>query len=129
MKKLFLSIIITLTFFLGFASPAYADTCDDLKKQFEDAAAGDLAEKFPQYCTEGSVYSKVTTFLYYMVGIVAVLAFMYGGYLYMLSGGDETQTKKGKEVLKWAVIGVIVVLAAALIVNVVIRALVDNQIF
>jgi len=131
MKKFFISIAIVLSFLSPVLLPAaaQADTCDDLKKQFQNANASDLAEKFPQFCSEGAVYSKVTTILYTLIGIAAVLAFMYGGYLYMLAGPNEAQKKKGLEVLKWAIIGVIVVIFAALLVNFLVKLVVDNKIF
>lgn len=131
MKKAFITIFTALSIFSTLLTPAVAraNTCDDLKKQFQNANASSLAEMFPQYCSEGAVYSKVTGVLYTLIGVAAVLAFMYGGYLYMLAGPNAAQKKKGLEVLKWAIIGVIVVIFAALIVNILIRFVVDNTIF
>ncbi len=130
MKKFFITFVglsISLTMF--FPMVVRADACDDLKQQFQNANAADLAEKFPQYCSEGAVYNKITTILYSLIGIAAVLAFMYGGYLYMLAGPNPAQKKKGLDVLKWAVIGVIVVIFAALIVNLLVKLVVDNTLF
>ncbi len=131
MKKFLITLAAALSMLSPMLAPAvaHADACDDLKKQFQNANASDLAEKFPQFCSEGAVYNKVTGILYTLIGIAAVLAFMYGGYLYMLAGPNEVQKKKGLEVLKWAIIGVIVVVFAALIVNLFVKLLVDNTIF
>ena len=45
----------------------------------------------------------------------------------MTAGGNAAQAKKGRDVLVWAIIGLVVVVTAAVIVNVVIKAIVENQ--
>lgn len=53
------------------------------------------------------------------LGLTAVLAvgfIVYGGFLYITAAGDDSQIKKGKEALKGAIIGIIVIgLAYALV--------------
>jgi len=43
-----------------------------------------------------------------LIGILAVAAFVYGGVLYLTSGGSEEQSGKAKKVLGYAVMGLIV---------------------
>ena len=43
------------------------------------------------------------------IGAVALLMFVYGGFLMLVSGGKPEEINKGKNVLVWAVIGLIVV--------------------
>lgn len=38
------------------------------------------------------------------VAVIAVLAVMYGGVLYLLSSGEEEKTKKAKNVIIWALL-------------------------
>ena len=47
-----------------------------------------------------------------LVGIVAFLMFLYGGWLYLSAGGDAGKTKKGKETVVWAAIGLIAIFAS-----------------
>ena len=130
MKKLVHTFFVA-TFLLSMLlipQVVFADACDDLRAQLQNAGGGELLNQLPQYCTEGQVYQQLVTVLYGLIGIVAVLFVVYGGYLYMTAGGNDQQRKKGATVLKWAFIGVLVVLAAAVIVNIVVSLLVDNRI-
>lgn len=102
--------------------------CEFLRNQITNAGGGNILKDLPAYCTTGSVYKKFIDFAFYAIGIVAVISVIYGGYLYMTSAGNETQTKKGRSVLIWAILGLVVVLLAAVIVNVVFNTLVENRV-
>lgn len=51
------------------------------------------------------------------VGSLALLVFIYGGILFLFSGGNSDQVEKGKAALKGAAIGLVVVFASYLIVQ------------
>lgn len=57
-----------------------------------------------------------------LTGFVAVIVIIYGGAQYILSRGDEDQAKTAKQVILYAVIGLIVIGLSAAIVNFAIRA-------
>ncbi len=129
-KKLLIAAVITSglvggAYTLGF-SAASADACTDLEAQI---GRGDptIVGTLPKYCTTGAIYNKIITGALYAAGIVAVIAIIYGGYLYMTAGAGEEQRKKGRTVLTWAVIGLIVIILATVIVNIVIQAIVENR--
>jgi hypothetical protein len=46
------------------------------------------------------------------VGILLLVLILWGGFLYMLSGGSEERTKKAVGVIRNAIIGVIIILCA-----------------
>jgi hypothetical protein len=48
---------------------------------------------------------------------------IYGGYLYMTAQGNEDQVEKGKDVIKNAVIGIVIIFLAYTITNFVISKL------
>ena len=52
-----------------------------------------------------------------IIGYLALGFVIYGGYLYILSGGDAGKVAKGKKTLLGAVIGVAISLLASVIVN------------
>jgi hypothetical protein len=52
-----------------------------------------------------------------IVGVIAVAMIVYGGFLYITSGGDENKAKQGTQIITYAAIGIIVVLAAVVIVR------------
>ncbi|MBI4435119.1 hypothetical protein HY630_00455 [Candidatus Uhrbacteria bacterium] len=58
-----------------------------------------------------------------ITGSVALLMFVYGGFLWLTSGGVPDRVKKGKEVMKWAVLGLVVIVGAYTIVRAIVSAL------
>ncbi len=50
------------------------------------------------------------------LGLVAVAMIIMGGFMWMTSSGNEQRVTKGKEIIKWAVVGLMVVLLSWAIV-------------
>lgn len=67
------------------------------------------------------VISIVNYFLTF-VGLIAVVAIIYGGFLWILSGGDEENFTKGKKIVLYAAAGIILILLSYTIVNFLIGA-------
>ncbi len=57
------------------------------------------------------------------VGSLALLFFIYGGLMFLLSSGSTEQVSKAKGIIKAAVIGLILVFVSFLIISFVLRAL------
>lgn len=57
-----------------------------------------------------------------IVGIVAVAFLIYGGFLYITSGGNEEQAESGKKVIQNSIIGIIIIILSYAIVTVIINA-------
>lgn len=62
-----------------------------------------------------------------VLGIVAVIAIIIGGVLYMTSAGDAGKIKKAKDTIMYACIGLIICVLSAAIVNFVISILPDSS--
>lgn len=58
-----------------------------------------------------------------LIGVIAVAYLIYGGYTWMTSQGAEPKVKAAKEIIKNAVIGIIVILLSEVIVNFVVGLL------
>lgn len=56
-------------------------------------------------------------------GSVALLMFVWGGFLWLTSRGETAQVTKGKDTLKWAAIGLVIIFTAYILVNAIITAL------
>ena len=52
-----------------------------------------------------------------IVGAVALLFLVYGGFTLILSGGNEDRVRQGKEILTGAIIGLVIVFTAYLIIQ------------
>ncbi|WKZ28799.1 MAG: pilin [Patescibacteria group bacterium] len=44
-----------------------------------------------------------------IVGALALLVFIYGGFIWLTSGGEAGKVSAGKEAMKWAAIGLVVI--------------------
>ena len=51
-----------------------------------------------------------------LVGSLALVMFIYGGLTWMLAGGAREKVQKGKDILIWATIGLIVIFASYAII-------------
>lgn len=60
---------------------------------------------------------KFVSYLFTIVGALALLAFIYGGFTLILSQGSSDQVKKGKDILVAAVIGLVIVFSAYMLVR------------
>ncbi len=57
------------------------------------------------------------------VGSLALLFFIYGGIMFLISSGNTEQVTKAKGIIKAAVIGLIIVFASFVIISFVLKAL------
>ena len=84
---------------------------DDLEKQ---AAGCDLQSADPQI---GSTVQNVINVVIAVLGIVAVAFVIVGAVQYLTSQGDPNKTKKGRDTILYAILGVILAGLAFTIVN------------
>ena len=52
-----------------------------------------------------------------LVGIIFFVLIIYGGYLWLSAGGNEEQVKKATQILKSAIVGLIIALLSFMIVR------------
>ena len=58
-----------------------------------------------------------TNFFLGFLALIAMLALIYAGFLYVTTLGNEEQAKKAKNIVAWVVIGIIVIFLAYALVN------------
>jgi cytochrome bd-type quinol oxidase subunit 2 len=63
-----------------------------------------------------ALITRLTQIVTEVAGIIAVAMIIWGGVLYMTSGGNEERKEKGKKTLTWAIIGLITTICAYAIV-------------
>lgn len=69
------------------------------------------------------VIIRIIRYVLSLVGVVLFAMLIYGGFMYMTSAGNEDQIKKAKNVLTYAIIGIVIIAMAFLIAEFVIGAL------
>ena len=85
--------------------------------------------KCQQYCGEYgvndfvSLAKRASDIILGLSGSLALLAFIYGGVMFLISSGNNEQVSKAKSILMGAVIGLIIVFISFTIVNFVFKGL------
>jgi hypothetical protein len=59
--------------------------------------------------TPQALIGKVITAVIGVVGSIALLMFIYGGIIWMTSSGSSEKVKKGRDILIWSAIGLVVI--------------------
>lgn len=115
MKKLCISIIIISTFFLNF-NVVFA--------QGPGGGGGTTPVKLTNPLTGNSTSTDIPTLIgkvikiaIGIVGSLALAIFIYGGFVWMVSAGNEQQVSKGKAIITWAVLGLIVIFMSYVLVS------------
>lgn len=69
----------------------------------------------------------VLQYLLFFAGLIAVVALVIGGYWYLTAAGNEEQAEKGRKAILNAIIGLVVVILAYAIVNIVTHTLTSGS--
>ena len=102
--------IILLIVFLGLLLPSVLADVADLDT---DISPEDK-EKFDQILQP---VTKVYNFVKYIASAVALLFLLYGGISYMTAGSDPKQKDQAKNIIMYVIIGLVIIWAAPLIVE------------
>lgn len=93
------------------------------------AVYADPSDLFPSACSGSkvcsdasnqnvtNVFKTVIEVLIWASGIISVLVIIIGGFMYVLSAGDQAKVTKAKDTVLYAVIGLVVTLLAFSIVK------------
>lgn len=73
--------------------------------------------------TPEALIARVITYVLGLVGSLALLMFIYGGIIWMTSSGAQEKVKKGKDIIVWSVIGLVVIFMAYIAVRFIIEGL------
>ena len=108
-----LAILLVLWHFVGVpgAEAALIDTSDN-PENISAATGGEGSFR--------TLARTIVNFFLYFLGFVATVMIIYGGILYVTSGGQDEQTGKAKKILMYAIIGIVIILLSFAIVNTVI---------
>lgn len=88
----------------------------------KDSLLSQIANTFsglgiPQNELGGSQLQNVLSFVFVIAGIIAVIMILVASLQYITSTGDPQKTKKAKDTIIYALIGLVVAISASVIVN------------
>jgi hypothetical protein len=117
-------LIISLFCLLSFSAAGLAIAADQKEDINTDTGSvslsnplgDDKADRDPKVLI-GNVINAVLG----VVGSLALLMFIYGGFTWMTASGNSDKVQKGKNILLWATIGLIVIFTSYALVNFIIQ--------
>ena len=117
MKKLLTSVAITIMAFLGVGSlaisqtaPALASGLDNVTEYTTSANDGNTTEIMP-------VVQVIINVVIGIIGLISVVMIIVGGIMYTTSQGQPDKVKQAKDVILYAIVGLVVALLAFAVVN------------
>ncbi|MFH1047921.1 MAG: hypothetical protein V1738_06485 [Patescibacteria group bacterium] len=131
-KKFFISILLLPVLFLLAMPIALAETTEKAGSQpatgtAETAAAADGGLRIVPACATDSgvpqldcvllTLGNIAQLILALTGSLALLMFVYGGFLMLSSGGSSSKVEQGKNTLKAAVTGILIVLLAGYLIR------------
>jgi len=124
---LFIFLSCSLLVFLNICTVEAQSGFDKFTEGYEKTGekAGYTESELDKDLTQviGKFINALLTFL----GIIFLLLMIYGGYVWMLSRGNEKETEKAKNIIRNALIGLLVVVGAYSITFFVSYSLYDSQ--
>jgi len=80
-------------------------------------ASSGIANPFPTVPANHSTILGVFNIFFGIIGALSVLFVIIGGFRYVISGGNPQGTSQAKDTIIYAIIGLVVTVAATAIVN------------
>lgn len=112
-KKTWTAAVIGLAIALG--APTFLKTIQEILGGKDDGASAEDWVK--DGLTLKEVVTRTLDLLLSIFGILAIIALVVGGVMYLTAYGDEKKIDTGKNVVKYAIIGIVVALASLVIVR------------
>ncbi len=110
-KKAILAAIIGLA--LGIAAPAFLREIGSILGW----TTPNVPSRVGTSLSLLEIMTNVLSFLLTIIGIIAIIMLVIGGFLYLTAAGNEDQIDRGKKIVKYSVIGILIALAAMVIVK------------
>jgi len=87
-----------------------------------DPSTGGITPSFPNPLAAESIDQLLDAVIRLMITVgvpVATLFIIYAGFKFVTAAGDEAELKKAKDMLKWTVIGIAILLGSSILAGVI----------
>lgn len=95
--------------------PAYAQATKDAICDGIGATGGNCNAK-PAEDSVNNLVATIINVFSWIVGVIAVIFVIYGGFRYITSGGDSNKVSSAKNTILYAIVGLVIVALAQVIV-------------
>jgi len=108
-KKAILASLIGLA--IGVAAPTF------LKEIYTILGAKEIPGEVSQAPTIATIALNTLNFLLSIVGTISLIMLIVGAIMYLTAAGNEDQVDKGKQLFKYALVGITIALASLVVVK------------
>jgi len=127
-KKALIGLAFIISFFLSPALPTLAQSIsivDTTSTTTEGVNQGDTKYSTGNYTLDDIVMIAVraSRWILGIVGSLALLMFVYGGFMFLISSGSSDKISKAKAIIVAAIVGLIIVFSSYLIIQFVLKTI------
>ncbi len=127
-KKALIGLAFIISFFLSPALPTLAQSIsivDTTSTTTEGVNQGDTKYSTGDYTLDDIVMIAVraSRWILGIVGSLALLMFVYGGFMFLISSGSSDKISKAKAIIVAAIVGLIIVFSSYLIIQFVLKTI------
>ncbi len=122
MKYLLLSFLTAFALLTVPVAVSYAENVDLIPGNVcsgdgaSSPACKNRASKDDPLTGNGGVLMKVTNVIAWFGGAIAVIMIIYASFTYVTSGGEQSKIKRAKDIILYAIVGLVVIVASRTIV-------------
>lgn len=87
------------------------------------AGTTDLVNPLGNINSPQALIGKIINAVMGLIGSITLLMFVFGGFTWMTSAGSPEKVKKGRDILVWAAIGLVIIFSAYALVNLIITSI------
>lgn len=102
--------------------PAFAQPAD-----IASDAPGFIADRTGGATSLRQLVLTIVNYVLTFLGVIAVLMIIYGGMLYVTAAGQQEKVDKGKKILMYTIIGIIIIMLSFVIVNAVLGSATETS--
>ncbi len=111
--------VLVISALAGLAGTAYAATSGGFVTPTPAAGTAQANNAY-------ELIGRITNWALGIAGAVAVLFIVYGGFRYITASGNQTQMEAGKNILIKAITGLVIIIVAYVLIQVIVQALVKQ---
>lgn len=120
MKKIITIFYIVICFILATPLTMIAAGEDDANT---NRLPTELTNPIKGNPTPSLIIGSVIEAILGIVGSLALLMFIYGGFTWMLAAGNNERVQKGRDILIWATIGLVVIFSSYAMIKLIFQSL------
>lgn len=120
LKKIFVYFLFFFLMFFSFSNLSLAQTSQNNNNNSNTVR---LANPLGANATPQGVIGNIIDKVLGVVGALALIMFIYGGITWMTAMGNDQQITKGKDILMWSALGLVVIFSSYALVKFVLQAI------